>query len=888
MLLKEEEHRNYLVSVFAFLGRGLWNKKAIIAYLLVIFFIGNLFGAGMSGFFGSIDNPSPAVRGMAEKALSIVGLTDGDAVDIWQENLNIPKNYFKGIMSDPEHIDIDIKFDDFQRIAYKREIALVEGIHISSGEDYVPAQIRYQGKSIDVNLRLKGDLSSHWAGDKWSFRIKVRGDDTLFGLRVFSIQAPETRGFMNEWLFHQALKREGLIGLRYEFIDVSINGEHKGVYALEEHFEKRLIENNGYREGPLIKFDETILWADRVLHFPSYVSDLTGLQSMYSAEIDVFRGSSTYADPVLLNQFLKAQGVLESFRNGELETHQVFDVAKLAKYMAFTDLMGAIHGLPWHNLRFYYNPITSLLEPIGFDANAGSLITGVIGTNLIDDDDLVSLFLRMLFDDSVFFERYAQELERFSQKSYLDNLLVELDDGLQRNIAINYRDHPWYRFSTDVFYSNQDIIRKTLNPVKGFHAYLSRVDGNSALFEVGNIQSFPIEIINISYDDGHVLIPGIEKNILRAKEFYSPVKYEIIEFTIPEGINYSTEIISNMKLNYRLLGTSQLRSEEIYTRPHPLENFVDNDIIRQESNVAEFEFLVVDNINQKISVAYGDWELSENLIIPAGYTVICREGTRIELKNNATILSYSPLNFIGSEDNPIKITSSGGQGLTVINADTWSVMENVAFQSLAAPSQSGWELTGSVTFYESPVNLSGCQFLDNATGDDMLNIVRSEFEIANSLFKNSLFDAIDIDSGEGIISHTSIVNSGNDGIDFSGSVAEITGFIVNGADDKGVSAGENSQITIKGIELKDCYIAIASKDMSQVDVEDAKISNCEIGLAVYQKKSEFGPSEMVASSTGITNTTTSYLVEEFSRLLADNREITNFQKNVYQMLYGED
>ena len=37
--------------------------------------------------------------------------------------------------------------------------------------------------------------------------------------------------------------------------------------------------------------------------------------------------------------------------------------------------MGAQHGAMWNNTRYYYNPITSKLEPIGFDGEAGTSIS---------------------------------------------------------------------------------------------------------------------------------------------------------------------------------------------------------------------------------------------------------------------------------------------------------------------------------------------------------------------------------------------------------------------------------------------------------------------------------------------------------------------------------
>lgn len=110
-----------------------------------------------------------------------------------------------------------------------------------------------------MKLRLKGDWTDHLGGDKWSFRIKVRGDDTLLGMKVFSIQDPETKNYVNEWLFHRALEREEIISPRYDFVDVTINGKHKGIFALEEHFEKQLIEHNQYRAGPILRMNEDLL-----------------------------------------------------------------------------------------------------------------------------------------------------------------------------------------------------------------------------------------------------------------------------------------------------------------------------------------------------------------------------------------------------------------------------------------------------------------------------------------------------------------------------------------------------------------------------------------------------------------------------------------------------
>ena len=94
---------------------------------------------------------------------------------------------------------IDIKHGDYQKLAYNREVALQRGQLLADVRDEVPATLRYGDKLVKARVRLKGDLPGHWESkNKWSFRIKIRDDETLFNMTRFSIQDPRTRDFLNE------------------------------------------------------------------------------------------------------------------------------------------------------------------------------------------------------------------------------------------------------------------------------------------------------------------------------------------------------------------------------------------------------------------------------------------------------------------------------------------------------------------------------------------------------------------------------------------------------------------------------------------------------------------------------------------------------------------
>ena len=49
-----------------------------------------------------------------------------------------------------------------------------------------------------------------------------------------------------------------IIKIKYDFLELSINGESKGLYVLEEGFGKELIERNKRRNGPIFGLNEEL------------------------------------------------------------------------------------------------------------------------------------------------------------------------------------------------------------------------------------------------------------------------------------------------------------------------------------------------------------------------------------------------------------------------------------------------------------------------------------------------------------------------------------------------------------------------------------------------------------------------------------------------------
>jgi hypothetical protein len=95
---------------------------------------------------------------------------------------------------------------------------------------------------------------------------------------------------------------------------------------------------------------------------------------------------------------------------------------------------------------------------------------------------------------------------------------------------------------------------------------------------------------------------------------------------------------------------------------------------------------------------------------------------------------------------------------------------------------------------------------------------------------------------------------------------------INGAGDKGISVGEASEIHANNIAVKNVQYGVVSKDQSILSIQNLALHNATVGLASYQKKSEFGPGSIVAQVSEASGVIAMSLAEHGSMIEAvDNR-----------------
>lgn len=768
--------------------------------------------------------------------------------------IEIIRNNDNGL-NDLDELHLYLDNQGFRKINAKREEALEKGILQSADDDWIKAKLTENNEvATDVNIRLKGDWTDHLKGEYWSYRIKMPTEKSWNRMQVFSLQDPATRSYLEEWIYHKALEKVDVITPRYGFVKFSQNNQDPVLYAYEEHFNKQIAEYKNRREGVIVKFSEDYLWNLRLKNKDIHNKDIHQ-NVIHNADILPFRSGKTFKDPKLTEQFEHAQDLMDAYRNRTAPANEVFDMELMAKYYAVTDIMNANHSAIWHNLRFYYNPITRKLEPIGFDGYTedghfrmyAKLFFGEFMSSPYEDE--WSAFYKYIFRDEEFIRYYAPAMLKYSSDEFINELLAENDNEIfNLETLIRRSTKPDYEFDANKILKRARLIRKNITPfdensLKVFREKDS--DGNFKTY-ASNYHSLPLEFIGGQKNKKWLPINNNTSTLVRSNGRKAAPNFTQIEvsqsdkyafFKLPETDQVFYSTIKDWKRPDQLkIGNSQNADLTI-----PLQ---------------EGAFSVMDSV---VTIHSGSHQLTQALIVPKGYAVILEEGANIDITKRAYMLIYGPLFAKGSVNHPVVITSSdqSAQGVTIIKAGKKSVLNYVSITDLNTLEQDEWQLTGAVTFYESDVEMTQVTISKNHC-EDALNIIRSTFSIKELNINNTFADGFDCDFCKGNIFESYFHNTGNDGLDFSGSYIEVSDTRLETIGDKGISAGEEATLIVTDVHIEDAIIGIASKDLSKVKVTRVHLKNCQEGFAAYRKKPEFGGGTINVKSyteEGVTNLT---------------------------------
>lgn len=604
-----------------------------------------------------------------------------------------------------------------------RAQALERGIITQTDADTVPAEFVFEGRREPAEIRIKGDWTDHVEGERWSYRIRL-GSASFHGMREFSIQAPSTRGYLWEWLVHAAARHEGVLVPRSTFLNVLQNGHAMGVYFLEEHFGKELLESQGRREGPIVVWDESALWsailqdgeipakgrrgshsrgseaassaapAEVRAFGEKHLSSSAGLERALHAALDQMKAlrALALADQPEIDR-RRVLEALDELRGRTLE--DLVDVGRLGCAHALLSVFQSEHALAWHNMRFYRDPVQARLEPILFDCAAQDpsardpvpwRATGLAASFARSPGYEQALFTalgRMLRSDWLngFFAAVEPDLSRFE---------AALRAGEELPAGASAGEMKQRLRAQVVYLRTVCLPEDGVNFEAAYELTDATRDAGAGMLEVrawATTRS-PVSIEGFRFSNGS-LVPAAGALVAdssgarargqavvlaedgRAALFRFPMDSRLANLETVEKLTRAlrqelTDDPQALDLDvhavHRLLAAEEPREELLsFRRKRPVAEGEGRPRAPGLEEVLErHPFLRYDHASGRLLALAGTWEVAGDLVLPARTGLVLVPGTTLRFQQDALLLADAPLTFTGSGAEPVVLEPSAG------------------------------------------------------------------------------------------------------------------------------------------------------------------------------------------------------------------------------------
>ena len=803
-----------------------------------------------------------------------------------------------------ESLKININFENFDKIKEDRQIALDHGVLTNPRE--IPGTIVYKNKRYRSDIRLKGDLGNHWRVNKqWSLKVELKDGKSINGMKEFSITKLIERRVPDNLIISNQFIRDGLISPKFKIYKTIVNGQNWGIMIAEEQFSNVFFENRKLKDGLIFKLSNEA--SDKL----SWYSEKQNIKlnkllinKQDKVEIDIFNKKKINKYKHLQDQETLIRSIRELLNsNASLDKKSIlikkyFDVNKFAKLYANVAVFNTFHSLARLNLRYYLNPYNLIIEPIPTD-NGYDLVSdktddyktmlesvNIIYLSLFSDDNFKKAYNASLLDiksnvkkikeDSNQicnnFEEYCNKIINFKNlENHIANLIILGDEILPKNdlkekkkIKINF-----FKNST----TNQEMAA-----LKIYNKYIY-----ARLFDDY------LKVYNYTLDEIKVknLVLYFNDDLKKCK-IYKKKNCNIKKYDLNFDLD-STQEISYKKIQVNIDNKENLIWAEVKAKIKN-ENF--NYYTRMENQKFDVENLYkqkiyinkyLTNLKNETFFISGKLVVDEPIIVPKNFNLYIESGSELIFKRNSYIYLNGGSLTIDGKNKPIKLAPSDEfwGGVYVNNSPKKSIINNVEIISTKNFEHEGIFLSGGLNFYKSDVEISN-SVISNSECEDAINIISSEFKFNNSQIINTLSDGLDSDFSKGLIYNSVFKNIGGDAIDTSGSTISITDTEIVIVGDKGLSAGENSEIYVENFKIDSSKFGLVSKDLSKVTGKQISITNStEFDVLAFEKKMHFGPGFININDVKSNN---KILSQKNSIIIINNKKISSesfSSKNFY-------
>ena len=724
---------------------------------------------------------------------------------------------------------IDIKLNEYKKWQVNNIRILTNTSHLIpdrfKGKFNAKVKVKYDNNlvcNIEAKVRTHGDLKDHiyYKDGKVFQSLDVRLENGhINNITKFKLFLSKTRGVDEDEVFMTELLRQlNFISPRTQIVEVNVNGERNKM-LFQEKSSKELLEFHKRREGPILEGDEKYM-----MKFSSEVKNYEGINWG-----EIFRVSEL-GSKIQLAKVTNSSWALknDTFKKNAFRALDKLNFAYLVYLNNFNDSKNKFSFLDYHldnkilsqgskkNLN-YLNIYDGLI--LAANGNHGLYVHN----RKFYWNSEENYFEPIYYDGEFNLKKTPKKLNFPLSENLTDSfekLRVLLTDLNLKNFSNHLK-------SKKLFYNENEIEAK-------IKLILNNLNTLEQLFGEKTIEQ-------IKYNNESYLEKDLKKTYLENFK-KQDIETKFIEYDISEdSFKLCSNDISvcNMDFNIGIQAQRKLLESEL------------------EIDGNKYEYVELKNDQKKLFD--NNFFDDENLKKVIFYF---NDGIeyKYDIKNNIFIIEQKDLTgrsfFIGGEINNIQIIYNG---------------KLEYYKNKLAKRLDSKNLTGCLSFIKVKFNKSSLTS-NNSTCEDGINIINSSGKINNILSNNSLYDAIDMDFSKIIIDNINIKNALNDCIDFSYGEYKILYSSLKYCGDKAVSVGEKSIANFDNINLQNAKIGVASKDSSNVMIDNSIISSVENCFASYRKKQEFDGGFIKVNKSNCKNFSKNYFLDKHSKIEISNQE----------------
>jgi hypothetical protein len=823
----------------------------------------------------TLDPGFSSARNMSEEGAPEYQSEFFKSISIFKNSNQILRNAINKEDDTLINIKIIVKFKHLKKLNSDRITALKNGYLDSPKE--VSAKILHAGNVYKAKLRLKGDLSDHWKSRyRFSLKVNLNKNETINGMNSFTIQKPRTRQYPFDQAFQSSLRKVGNLSAKHHFAKISFNDQNWGKMLVEESMSSEYLEKFNKKESIIFKFSNDLYWKNYKKNNIKNTNAKILKTSAYRLSNSAIFGSIYQPKKYLaVPHFRRIYTYVMEARLSKNHAH-LYSKKEHLKLLISAFAWNSFHTLMDNNSKYYFNPYTLKLSPISTDQQAFSKFNSNV-LDLLNNTKLPLNYYQILSDLTKI--QFTQTVK--ASLKNLKGIEKELNtfqnifplDKRKKSASLLYNINKFIEKEEDIFASLSSIKDKvgedglkvniSIDQANNLPAHLGVRHYDNGEIKIFNLLPYPVKvekiiINNLDTSINGFFVPGYTDNN------FKPLKLKTNSIGIYDG---KIKVISSFKgANRTTIAAPTLISKNIF---NPFLN----------STEMNFPFISGNSVDQW-KIKKGDYEVTSPVIIHGHLSI--EPGVNISFSNNSYMIIKGTLMVNGTSEEKVNFFAKdeSWKGLYLLSDNNSSTIKNLTLKNTTALKDGILNLTSGFTIYSSNIKIKNL-FISDSIAEDSINIVNSSIDINNIQIFNASSDALDCDFCLGKIKNSKVLSANGDGFDFSGSIIDLEKISIKKVKDKAISAGEKSKISIILSDFNNIGVGVASKDESNVELNNVTIKNYALfGATTYQKKKIFKRRSVLNIQNSVISGVHPFKRQNGTYLIVDGLEVEETPMNV--------